>query len=218
MSKFAFALAGLLAAASAHAVPTVTLHSSNIGIGSISVSVVGTLITIDETWTSTGPGILEFSGLAAGVNYQIVKNITNNTGVDWSELANELLDPAGNPNDASDKPNEAFVPAGFSHSNDGDGLSFAQGSGETRDSDIWDDVDADELSTVDFLDYSDGLLSGAGGTGNVRFSIRDNIGDPGDNQPFLLVQRPNERTDVPAPAALGLFGLGLILLAARRRG
>jgi len=218
MSKLAFALAGLLAATSAHAVPTVALHSSNVGISSISVSVVGTLITIDETWTSTGIGSLVISGLDASVNYQVVKNITNLTGVDWTALANELLDPAGNANDASDQPNEAFVPAGFSHSNDRDGLSFAQGSiGEIRDSTVFATVVADELATVDFLDYFGGTLI-SGGTGTVRFSIRDNLGDPGDNQPFLLVQRPNERTDVPTPAALGLFGLGLMFVATRRRG
>lgn len=218
MTKFALALAGLLAATSAQAVPTVALHSSNVGISSISVSVSGTLITIDETWSSTGIGSLVISGLDAGVDYQIVKNITNSSGSDWTELANELLDPAGNAEDSADQPNAPFVPAGFSHSNDSDGLSFAQGSiGEIRDSDVWDDVFADELDTVDFLDYADGTLLN-GGTGTVRFSIRDNVGDPGDNQPFLLVQRPNERSVVPAPAALGLFGLGLMFVAARRRG
>jgi hypothetical protein len=218
MTKFALALAGLLAATSAHAVPTVALHSSNVGISSISVSVVGTLITIDETWTSTGIGSLVISGLDAGVNYQVVKNITNLTGSDWTRLANELLDPDGNANDAFDQVPASYVPAGFSQSNDGDGLSFAQGSiGEIRDSTIWSTVVADELSTVDFLDYFGGTLAD-GATGTVRFSIRDNLGDPGVNQPFLLVQRPNERTVVPAPAALGLFGLGMLLVAARRRG
>ena len=69
------------------------------------------------------------SGLDAGVSYTVVKQITNNSGITWVRLANELLDPAGDQEDIDNDPQPypAFVPAGFSTSNDLDGLSFDQG-------------------------------------------------------------------------------------------
>ena len=71
-------------------------------------------------------GSVLISGIDANVNYTIVKQITNNTGTTWTRLANELLNPAGDANDATDpQPYPAFVPAGFTTSNDFDGLSNA---------------------------------------------------------------------------------------------
>ena len=210
----------LTAPVAAHAVPLVSLHSSNVGISAFSYSFdAGTnTITINETWTSAGLGSLLFSGLDAGVNYIVVKSITNNTGSAIDEIANELLDPAGQQNDLDRDPGvqPSFVPAGFTTSNDFDGLSFAQGSSLPRTSDVFDDVSADELTDArDFLDYFDGVLAD-GATGSLTFGLRDNLGSPGDNQPFLLIQRPNTRS-IPAPAAVALFGLGLAAVALRRR-
>lgn len=214
MKKFAIALAALIAAPSAHAV-TVTLGAGNVGIASIVVTVVGTNINIEETWTSLAPGSLEISGLVSGQDYVVTKTIINNTGFTMTRLANELLDPAGDANDALDPlPYPSFVPPGFSTSNDEDGLSFAQGSGIPRVSSIWSNVVADELTDVrDFLDFFGGSLAD-GASGTVSFGLRDNA----NNQPFLLFQRPNTASVVPAPAALGLFGLGLLFVATRRRG
>lgn len=218
MKKFAIALAALIAAPSAHAV-TVALGPGNVGIASIVVTVTGTNISIEETWTSLAPGSLLISGLSAGVDYTVTKTIINNTGFTMTRLANELLDPAGNANDSFDPdPQPGFVPPGFSTSNDFDGLSFAQGSGIPRVSSIWSTVFADELTDArDFLDFFNGSLAD-GASGTVSFGLRDNVGSPGDNQPFLLFQRPNTTSVVPAPAALGLFGLGLLFVATRRRG
>src|SRR5678815_3136939 len=85
--------AGVLQPANAVAVPSVVLDASNVGIGSISVSVVGTTITIEETWTSAGPGFLRIQGLEPRVDYTVQKVITNNSGVAWTRLANEILEP-----------------------------------------------------------------------------------------------------------------------------
>ena len=193
----------------AGAVPIVSIHSSNQGIGSITVDVVGNTITIDEIWTSATPGFLEISGLDSNTNYTIVKEITNNTGVEWTSLANELLDPAGDQNDLDRDvlPYPGFVPTGFTTSNDFDGLSFSQGSGLPRTSVIFPDLIVDEFSDVrDFIDFLGATLPD-GGSDTITFGIRDNSGV---NQPFLLSQRPNVlSTVVPEPSTYALFALGL---------
>ena len=62
-SKATIAAALAALALQVQAVPTGTLHSSNVGIGSMVFSVSGTDITIEETWTSVGLGSIEISGL-----------------------------------------------------------------------------------------------------------------------------------------------------------
>jgi hypothetical protein len=205
----------------AEAVPVVTLDASNLGIGTLGTAFdpITNTITITEDWTSVMMGSLLISGLDAGVNYTVVKEITNSTGTTWTRLANELLDPAGNQEDIDNDPQPypAFVPAGFSTSSDLDGLSFAQGSGLPRTSSEFASVFEDELTDArDFLDFFNGtVLDGSSFT--VTYGLRDNTGA---NQPFLLVQRPNvssrPETTVPEPATMFLVGGGLAAIARRR--
>lgn len=213
------AMAALLCtcvASTANAAVTVADYNGN--LGSFSFSVSGTNITIDEVWTSASPVFLVFSGLDAGVDYTVTKNITNNTAVQFTSMANELLDPSGNANDSLDpNPQPGFVPVGFSTSNDFDGLSFAQGSPIPRVSSVFGTVVADELSNArDFLDFINGTALPSS-IFSVSFGLRDNTGG---NQPFLLAQRFNTRSvDVPEPAtwAMLIAGFGLVGGAMRKR-
>lgn len=208
----------------AQAAPIAALHASNVGIGTFGFSFdAGTnTITLRETWTSTGPGIVQITGLDDQVAYTVIKIITNSSGVNWTSFAQELLDPVGFA-DGSDDPPPAFAPPGFTSSNETDGLSFAQGSGLPRTSTVFGGVLADELAGRDFLDFFGGTLL-AGGIDTMNFGLSDNNGVGSDacvddvcpNQPFLLVQRPNARsvtTDVPQPSTLLLLGAGLLAAA-----
>ena len=205
----------------AEAAPVISLDPSNLGIGTLNTAFdpVSNTIILDEDWTSFLMGSVLISGLDPGVDYTVVKEITNNSGVTWTRLANELLDPAGDQNDTDSDPMPypAFVPVGFSTSNDFDGLSFAQGSGLPRTSTAFASVFEDEFTDArDFLDFFNGtVLDGESFT--VIYGLRDNSGV---NQPFLLVQRPNvtsrPETTVPEPATMFLVGGGLAALVRRR--
>ncbi len=213
------ALAAILftsASSPASAAITITDYLGN--LGGLSYNVVGNNININEIWNSGSPVFLKIEGLDAGVDYIVTKNITNNSAQAFTSMANELLDPSGQENDRLDpNPQPAFVPVGFSTSNDNDGLSFAQGSGIPRVSSVFGSVVADELSDVrDFLDFVNGS-AGPGSMFSVSYGLRDNAGA---NQPFLLAQRFNVRSvgGVPEPGtwAMLIAGFGLAGGALRR--
>ena len=216
-----FALIGALVwgvASQAEAIPMVSLHPANAGITSLSYTVTGGTIDIFETWGNGGRGFLAISGLDLGTTYTVNKHITNLSGIDWTRFSNELLDPAGNQNDLDRDilPYPDFVPAGFSTSNDDDGLSFRTGRippTSSSFSQVFIDVSTDAR---DFVDFFNGRVSGAGGTDLITFGLR-NI--QSENEPFLLAQRPNESVAVvPIPPSLFLFMSGLVSMSLIRRG
>jgi PEP-CTERM motif len=217
----------MLLAATAIALPTaanaavVVTQGPGTALGAFSFSVVGTTITINETWNNTNNVFLQFTGLDAGVNYTVVKRIINNSGQTWTRIANELLDPGIDPEDPSPQP--GFVPLGWSTSSDQDGLSFAQGSGLPRTSSVFPIVEVDELSDArDFIDFSGASVASGAPLFTLTFGLRDNLSSPSPNQPFLLSQRVNAfsvtpRVPEPATWAMMLVGFGVVGGALRRR-
>lgn len=215
----------MLLAATAIALPTaanaainITQHpGTTLGAFSFSVNLGTNTITINETWTNTGNVFLAFTGLTSGVDYTIVKRITNSSGSTWTSIANELLDPGVDAGDPSPQP--GFVPIGWSTSNDNDGLSFAQGSNLPRSSSIFPTVTVDELSDArDFIDFSGASVA----SGAALFTLTYGLRDTGNNEPFLLSQRVNVLSitpRVPEPATWGmmLVGFGVVGGALRRR-
>ncbi len=197
---------------------------TNSGITSLGVAVTGTTIDITETWTKNAYGFLLISGLTQGVNYTVNKWITNSTGTDWVSFSNELLDPAGQENDQNDPlPYPSWVPDGYTTSNDADGLSFAQnleGGASTipRTSVAFSKLIVDEETDArDFLDFYDGVVAGDGGTDwPMSYGLTDKFGE---NDGFLLAERPNEFSTIPEPASVLLFGIGAFAfgIKARRR-
>jgi PEP-CTERM motif len=198
---------------SAHAVTITQFGTTN--LGTFSYNVVGNVITINETWTNANPVLLRFSGMTTS-NYTVIKNITNNTGISWTSLANELFDPKGDGDDANDPLFQpVFVPAGWSTSNDGDGLSFDQGGSIVRTSSLFPMTIADELTdNRDFLDFT-GAIAPNGSNFTLQFGL-DALGNDGD---FLLSQRVNVLSGVPEPTtwALLIAGFGVIGVSMRRR-
>ena len=215
------ALLFLALGGAAQAIPIAALHASNQGISAFGFEfdAATNTITLRETWNSTGPGIVQLSGLDDEVDYIVTKIITNSSGVPWVSFAQELLDPVGFADragcSAASRLRRQDSPPRMTQ----DGLSFAQGSLLPRTSTAFGSVAADEQAGRDFLDYFGGILLN-GGVDTMLFAVRDNagIGDVNcdgtscPNQPFLLVQRPNARsvTEVAQPGSLLLLGVGLV--------
>jgi hypothetical protein len=205
-----------------HASLLVDLHDSNVAITSFSSSVVANTITTTETWSGPGMGVIEIilEALDTGDPFTLVRNITIE-GDDWSEFVNELLDPAGQLNDDSDLfPQPDGIPAGFTTSNDSDGIGFDLATA-TPDSGGAFALASLTTGTRDVLSFSGG--SGASASVQITYAFIDTRGPfvPGDafatgTNDSLLVSSEA----VPLPEASAMFWLAMLLVGAAfaRRG
>jgi len=149
-------------------------------------------IIIENITSADARLYFEIDGLNQAQQYQVKKTIHNESGESFFSFSHEILDPSGQANDNADQANAepwtAFgFPAGFSHSNNGDGVSFAMGSNITRSSTTWSSLDVDEFGTRDFLEFKNGVL--LNGTSDfTTYGIDDNV--VANNEPFLLAESP----------------------------
>ena len=166
------------------------------------------MLQFTEVWTTSARSYIVICGLDPTVEYHIKKIITNNTPFDvWNNFDNELLDRSGQPNDLSDKASWPYVTVlggGFTHSNDGDGLSFAMGTLDVlRTSTEYSSVFADEDGFVDFLNYFNGPMNPGEQDNPMSYALRDRSGvTTASEQPFILTQAPNFQTECP-PGTIG---------------
>lgn len=204
----------------AHAAPTAQLHPDNQAITNFSFDydAATRTLTLFETWSANGIGFITLNGIT-GSPVQVVRHVTNNTSSTLTRVALEVLDLANDLNDVDYDldPLPAYVPSGFSTSNNFDQLSFAQGSGLSRFSSVFPQVDPDELGQRDFIDFFGGTVS-PGAQFVIAFGLEHASTTP---QPVLLMLRNNTSSDgsgahSPEPATLLPVGIGLLTAAALR--
>ncbi len=207
-TKLVLLLGGLAMTASA---AEITLHSSNVGISNLSIAEDATTITLSYDWTGTSPGVLLFQRYPAFK--LIVHNVNNLSGTTFTRYAMELLDKGGDGDDNLDPlPYPAFVPPGFTTSNDSDGLSF----GAPRSSSAFPSLAIDEVTDArDFNDYFGGSVASGS-----AFTVNHSLGGLLNGGDFLLFIRPNTISSpvVPEPSTYALMAgaLGGLLLLKRR--
>ncbi len=195
------ALASFGLATSADAAISISNPAGNLDAFSYTVDTTNRVIDLYETWgVNTGQHVyLLIEGWPYGLgSWKVNKYVTNNTGRDWHDFSNELLQ--------SDR----------SLSPDIDGISFAQKGipQRPRDSDLFASNFADELNYRDFLVFEDGTVAN-GSTVWMTFGLT-NRRDNDETNPYWLRQ---SQPAVPEPAtwAMLITGFGLVGFALRGR-
>jgi hypothetical protein len=216
--------AATMAPAAARADPiTVSVNSTNGGAATTGLS--SQSLNIDFGTIKLPPGsstTIFVDGLQANKNYTVTFTAKGNPALNsWDTLTAEILDPLSDGTNALDpQPQPAYVPAGFSTSNNADGISFAWNSGLARSAtfasggtaSLFVDEDTNARDLLSFSGFS------GGDTAQVTFGLRDRIGGHGFLVRLSVNGTPSSSAVAnPEPASMLLLGTGLVGLVGYRR-
>jgi hypothetical protein len=204
---------GVLLPASARAEPiAISVESATGGFAAGSAVTTGsdTIDLGDVVIPAGSVGTFLIEGLEAGVNYGVSLAVSGING--WNTLTAEILDPIDG-DDAQDPSSQpSYVPAGYSTSNNVDGISFAQEAALDRSATF---AGGSATVTADEMTNSRDLLMFTGfgsSTAQVAFGLRNWTGNS------FLLRLSADGSQSPEPASMLLLGTGLAgLIAARRR-
>lgn len=191
-----------------------TVFSSTSGVTADASAFVTAGTTIDLGTLSLSGGsstVIRIDGLQAHANVPVTFTLIDSAVNPFTAFTVEILDPLSDGFDAADPTQPAYVPSGYSTSNNTDGLSFAWNSGLVRSATFASggsatlhvDEDTNARDMLSFRGFT------AGDHAKVTFGLRDNLG----NRDFLIRLSVNGRagaSSTPEPASLLLLGTGVL--------